>query len=146
MRKNIARFILASCMIGLLFGCEPNPSAAPCVLQTDPAPLVITEDTYSLPFYGLNFAPDAYLSIHGPIGGPNFTYYCTGEEYYSHTCPYALYATYSFEDAYGFLISFFDGPPPHSGRFKVFNVGANLENDGGGLDDRASGFVDFELE
>jgi len=146
MRKKRLLPILAPCLLVVLFACEPRPNTAPCVLQTDPDPLVITEDTYSLTFYGVNFAPDAYLSIHGPVGGPSFTYYCTDDDYYGHTCPYGLYATYSFEDVYGFLSSFFEGPPPHGGRFKVFNVGANLVNDAGGSDDRPSGFVAFELE
>ena len=130
--------ILAS--ITVLVGCEINPALPPCVLDTDPDPLIITEDTYSITFNGLNFAPDAYLAIHGP----GFTYYCDGSEYYSHTCPYGVYVTYSFEDADSFFNSF--AASPYSGSFRVINVGTNGVKEGGSGDDRPSGFVPFSVQ
>ena len=130
---------LLTLMLLCLTACEPNPATAPAVLSTDPAPLVITGDTYDLTFYGLNFAPDAYLAVYGP----NFTYFCDDNDYYGHTCPLGSYAMYSFEDAYAFFSSF--KKPPYSGRFRIFNVGLNGVNDGGLGDDKPSGFVAFSV-
>jgi hypothetical protein len=123
-----------------LTACTPNPATAPCLLSTDPAPLVITADTYDLTFFGLNFAPDAYLGVYGTT----FTYFSDASDYYGHTCPLGSYAMFSFEDAYAFFSSF--RKPPYSGRFRVFNVGADGVNDGGLGDDKPTGFVAFSVQ
>ena len=136
----LTRLTLIPCLLTALTGCVPDPATAPGVLSTDPAPLVITADTYDLTFFGLNFAPDAYLAVYGTT----FTTFCDGSEYYGHTCPYGLYATYSFEDAYEFFASF--RRPPYGGLIRIFNVGLDGRNDAGEGDDRPSGIVAFRVE
>lgn len=149
--KNISFLILVSCILAVLVGCEPNPMIPPLILKTDPSPLVIDPDTWTVTFYGTNFAgieleePPYYTTPYLNIQGPGFNYYCTGDEYYSHACPYALYVYYTFDEPSLYEILSDLAPPPYTGSFRVFNVGQDLENNAGGGDDKPSNVVSFTI-
>ena len=150
--KSLSLLILASCIFAVLMGCQLNPERAPLILQSDPKPLVIDPDTWTLTFYGLNFAGfelEEYPYYRTPylhILGPGFSYYCTEDDYYGHACPYGLYVYYTFDEPTLYDLLSELATPPYSGKFRVFNLGEDGENNAGGGDDKPSNYVQFEID
>jgi hypothetical protein len=149
--KSLSCLMLVSCILAVLMGCQLNPEKAPLILQSDPNPLTIEPDTWTLTFYGLNFASvelEEYPYYRAPylhIQGPEFSYYCTEEDYYAHACPAGLYVYFTFDAPTLYELLSELATPPYSGRFRVLNLGKDHENNGGEGDDKPGNGVPFEI-